>query len=688
MSQRSDYETHRANAAARVRAMSLAGRDIGELPAVAHPERRTAAERDFKTFCEVYFPRIFSLPWSRDHLRVIARIETVVLRGGLFAIAMPRGSGKTSLCEIASLWATLYGHREFVALIGATERHASEMLDSIKAEIERNELLAEDFPEVCMPVRALEGINKRCAGQLYRGKRTAIIWSNDEIVLPTIEGSRASGAIVRVAGITGRIRGMKYRRPDGRMVRPSLVILDDPQTDESARSVSQCITRERIISGAVLGLSGPDREIAAIMPCTVIRPGDLAATFLDRDRHPEWCGEKCKMVYAFPTSDALWSRYAEIRAESLRKHGDIREATEFYRAHRAEMDEGADVAWPERYERDEISGIQHAMNLRLRDERVFWAECQNEPQAEAVSADATTIAPADLDRAINAIQRGIVPVEATHLTAAIDVQAKVLYWTLTGWADNYTGAIVDYGVWPEQGERRFTEIRRTLQDQFPSVGLEGQIYRGLHALFDLLLSREYPRADGVRLRISRLGVDASWGVVTDTVYAACRQHAQASILLPMHGKYVGASATPMSRYTRKPGDTIGNNWLLVGSRQRAIRYVLYDTNYWKTFVATRLLAAGDRGGLTICGTSPTEHREFFEHLLAEYATRVQGRDRLVDEWRLRPGARDNHWWDALVMATVLASIDGCQVAGAAPEPPRRVLTSADLTARRKLVVRR
>jgi len=38
--------------------------------------------------------------------------------------------------------------------------------------------------------------------------------------------SKASGAIIKVAGITGRIRGMKYKRADSRTVRPTLVVLD------------------------------------------------------------------------------------------------------------------------------------------------------------------------------------------------------------------------------------------------------------------------------------------------------------------------------------------------------------------------------------------------------------------------------------------------------------------------------
>ena len=90
----------------------------------------------------------------------------------------------------------------------------------------------------------------------------------------------ASGAILKVAGITGRIRGMKHQTAAGESFRPDLVILDDPQTDESARSLWQCQARESILAGAVLGLAGPGRKISSIMPCTVIKPGDMADRIL------------------------------------------------------------------------------------------------------------------------------------------------------------------------------------------------------------------------------------------------------------------------------------------------------------------------------------------------------------------------------------------------------------------------
>ena len=95
-------------------ALAIAGRDIGDLPATVNPERKTRAASDFRFFCDSYFPLTFHLPWSRDHLQVIAKIEQAVLRGGLFAMAMPRGSGKTTICECACIWAVLNGHREFV----------------------------------------------------------------------------------------------------------------------------------------------------------------------------------------------------------------------------------------------------------------------------------------------------------------------------------------------------------------------------------------------------------------------------------------------------------------------------------------------------------------------------------------------------------------------------------------------
>ena len=661
-----DYASHREAAAQRQADLSLAGRDIGELPEVVNPERKEACRFDFRRFCETYFPEVYSLEWSDDHLRAIGKLQKAVLEGGLFALAMARGSGKSSLTETAAIWAMAYGHREFIVIIGASEGAALEMLDSIKTELEVNEHLQEDFPEMVYPIARLEGIANRCAGQLYKGERTRIAWTASEIVLPTIAGAASSGAIVRVAGITGRIRGMKYKRPDGRTVRPEFVIVDDPQTSESAGSAEQTRKRVRVLAGDVLGLAGPGRKIAGVMPCTVIRPGDMAEQMLDRSKHPEWNGERCRMLYKFPKNEELWNRYADLRADELREKGTFEKATAFYAAHRKEMDEGAVVAWPARFNHDEISAVQHAMNLKLTDEAAFWAEYQNEPLAEDLGTEEQLTLDGVSSR-VNGHSRLGVSVSATHLTAFIDVQKTMLFYCIVAWDDDFTGRVIDYGEWPDQKRRFFTlnDANITLQQKFPRSGLEGCLYEGLKNLTEEILGREYFRDDGAAMRIEKCLIDANWGQSTDTVYQFCRESEFASVLTPSHGKFVGASSKPMGEYKRIVGDRVGLNWRMPNVRgKRAIRHVVYDTNFWKSFVATRLLTStGDRGALTLFGRSPEDHLLFAEHLTSEYRVKTEGRGRRVDEWKMRPDAKDNHWWDCLVGSAVAASMCGCVLAG-------------------------
>ena len=130
--------------------------DIGEMPAVENPERRQRACRDFRFFCETYFADVFYLPWSDDHLRVIAKIEQSVLHGGLFAFAMPRGSGKSALTRSAAIWAILIGARKYVCLIGSATRQSLNLFQSVQAAMLGNDLLLADFPEIIYPIQCLE----------------------------------------------------------------------------------------------------------------------------------------------------------------------------------------------------------------------------------------------------------------------------------------------------------------------------------------------------------------------------------------------------------------------------------------------------------------------------------------------------------------------------------------------------
>ena len=201
-----------------------------------------------------------------------------------------------------------------------------------------------------------------------------------------------------------------------------------------------------------------------------------ADRMLDRKLHPEWQGEKTKMVDSFPANEALWQEYAKIREESFLNGGQGEEATEFYRQCRDDMDAGSSVSWPERHFPNELSALQHAMNLKLLDEAAFYAEYQNEPLTG--QEDELTIVTADdiAAKAVN-IARGRVPNEGTHLTAMIDISQKVLWWTVAAWTDDFTGHVVDYGVYPKQNRQYVTlaSAKVSLQMKSPGKSFEAEL---------------------------------------------------------------------------------------------------------------------------------------------------------------------------------------------------------------------
>jgi hypothetical protein len=80
----------------------------------------------------------------------------------------------------------------------------------------------------------------------------------------------------------------------------------------------------------------------------------------------------------------------------------------------------------------------------------FQAEYQNEPVRP-------TLTVAGLDREQLAkrsipLRRGIRPNSHTTLTAAIDIEERVLFWAVASWATGYAGHLVAYGTHPEQPE--------------------------------------------------------------------------------------------------------------------------------------------------------------------------------------------------------------------------------------------
>lgn len=703
----SGYDVYRERQAGISRARSQKGREIGAIPDIEDPQRREACSRSLKLFCETYNPEAFALGWSNDHLRAIDRIQEAATLGALFAYAMARGSGKTTIARHGALWAALNAICRYVFVIGANSTKAVDTLESLKTLIRFSGTLAADYPEVAWPARCLQGIANRATGQTCQGESTLIDWSGDVVVFPTVPPPSnwpkhwplradgmvpTSGIVIATSGLTGEgIRGSLKSLTTGEMVRPDFVLLDDPQTPESARSPVQNQVREQLVSADVLGMAGPGKKIAAVMPCTVIEPGDMVDRILNRTKHPLWRGERTGILKSLPTNLEAWDHYFDVYRRSAQlEPPDFRESNAYYRTHQATLETGAEASWEARKLPDEVSAIQHAMHLRFRDPFAFAAEYMNDPKPLHAIASSVVDAEALAQKTTN-LGRFRVPRSCTRLTAFIDVGVHVLWYAVVAWDERFGGSVVDYGPYPDQSRGYFAaaDARPTLSELEGMAGKpqEAVIYAGLARVAARILDRPYVQEEtGTELRVERCPVDANWGPGTDVVYEFCRRDPHAGVLIPSHGKFVGASSTPMSAWQKRDGEQVGPGWRISPAEgARRGRKVTFDTNRWKSFLAERLRTSpGAPGCLWLFAGDAETHRMFADHCTAEYPVAVQRQagGMTVDEWKDRPG-RDNHLWDCLVGCTVAASIQGLRwdsgtPAGAAPALPKKPKKVVDI----------
>lgn len=628
-------------------------------PTAAIIHQRARMEKSLAKWLRFYLKDAFNLQFGSDHLAAIAKLETAIKKGGMFALAMARGSGKTTICRAASLFAVLTGARAYVLFVAATQADAESAIEFIRHQLLENERLATHYPHAATYIQAGEDKSNRAKYQLRSdGKSTGLRWNKSALTLPAgisdkgKSGYGSDGAIIEAAGLTGSIRG-KARDGRGKVIRPDLVILDDCQTRESAESPSQCAARERIIGGDILSLAGPRKKIACMAISTIIRKGDLADRLLDKKLHPEFSGETFQLIRSWPTAqETLWQQYAELYKSGL-ADGDTREAFDFYKLHRAEMDAGAEVSWPARIRKGEISALQTAENLQIEmGNEAFMSEMQNSPLSAVGSQYELTIETI-LHHAVN-IPRLHLPPLTTVFVGSLDINRIGIHYSLAGFDQSMTGHCPLYGKHPQQGD--------LWEKAAPEMIRKQAIFHGLKTVCDHIAGTVFIR-NTQRIQPSLILIDL--GYEADVVHRFCNSFAYPFKVIPSAGRAAHKYYIKRDALISRPFEGCHVQKSDNGP------YLIFSADLWRETMQRAFLAdPGAPGGFTLFAAPEKYHVPFADHLIAEKLANKYETDLGVRwEWVHSPGS---HWdfSDALVGCWCAAAASGLSTSGI-PIPRRR-----------------
>lgn len=163
--------------------------------------------------------------------RRLAQITLLRKKASRKSIVAPRDSGKTTWWFlIIPMWAAAHGHTKFIAAFADSGPQATNHLSTFKNELDNNDLLRMDYPELVTPAkRASTGGN---------------VADNQGLYVST------NGFAFKAAGIDASNLGLKVNE-----ARPDFIIFDDIEPDEASYSAYQAKKRLGTVLDAVLPMN-------------------------------------------------------------------------------------------------------------------------------------------------------------------------------------------------------------------------------------------------------------------------------------------------------------------------------------------------------------------------------------------------------------------------------------------------
>ncbi len=645
------------------------------VPPCADRERRERLEQSDEDWLLWYFaPESetrdpFTYAFTAQQKEMIAAIRGAIVDGEDQSLAATRGEGKTTYFERLLLKYTLQGRINFAVLFAATGGSAEDSLEAIKTELETNERLCEDYPEVCVPVRALENTPNRAHYQTVSGTRhdngetferqpSKFSWCGQEIYLPNVPGSPSAGAIVATRGLDAAVRGLKKR---GR--RPQVVGIDDPDTEDSARSEEQAKKLEQRIDRAIAGLGSQKRRVARVMLTTLQSRISASYRYTDPQQKPSWRGRRFRFLVQRPTHEQLWDEYVSILQDDWR--AGTHKAMAFYAERRQQMDAGAVVANPNRKDTAHLSALQFYFDqvARIGKEAVA-TEYDNDPPADPIAEGTVVLTPNRVQNAWSGYGQAIVPEDTHCLTCGADVGLKGLYYVVMSSTREGISRIIQYA---------FHEFRT---EGIKAAEAETRILSGLLDWWQLINEEGFRDKSGHVWPIDCTLVDTGW---KDESWQ--RQPVQLFAAQVGSGVRASKGKVPFRVPQASKGIILGDNWYYTRTAEGPV--VEMNSDHWKLKVHEGFMLEADEPGSLTVYTPPEidgridrlKHISYSNHITAErWETRQKpGFSGPRTGWWKIPG-KQNHWFDATYQALVARSFAGVSplksaVKAAAASPP-------------------
>jgi hypothetical protein len=625
------------------------------------PKRRARLEKDPAKWLRWYMPTAYPLPFGDSHHAMIDGALQSARTGTGFAVAAPRGEGKTAILRGVVIYLVAHEECRFPVIAGWTHRSTSQAFAMWKRTLHQNERLCADYPELTQPFEeCLHATRLRNMTWADTGAEIGadIMATERCIVLPDSRGAIAA------ASVQGDVKGLSIALPDGQILRPDLLLVDDAQDPKRAGNPTHINDVVDALEKQWMCLAGPQNRLTTMMACTVAAPGDVSERFLNR---PDFRSLRVSRVTAWPDgwdkkqsrTRALWDEWREVWLDGIREHDDDgKRGLAFYRRNRAAMIAGMAVSWAQRYDRkrgDPDAYYSAMLDYYRLGEKAFASEYQNAPIIDESERGPYTLTPELICSRVTERPALALPTGSRIIVAATDLNPSyALSSALVSFDASQAAGVLWYDLYQGPGGNGIAAGTATAGERD-------------RAVFEaLVVVGKQIAANQVRPEL--WAIDAS-GTDFDTVL----RFATNSVRL-CGVQAVGVTGRGAKNYRPYGRNVVGKarencHMAIDETKSPPRKWLAFHADYWREIAQRAWL--GSLGAPGACSLFAGQHRIFAEQVCREQLRGVADVGGLrMWNWSTQPGPHD--FGDCMTMCFALAAWHGIGSGGEQKRPqPRR-----------------